>query len=310
MKILKGLKDAITDSKVLGELKEELKDGVKEIKKDLKSSVKESPLFKEVHCDICGKKASLLTRSELTDGSIVCFDCIYDLGLPSYVSENISDLYDLEKLLQLKEYMKYSKEELEPKFHETASYGKIHLDETHGLFYIDEGLFSTPMYTELKNVSHFEMSFQPEELKEGAFNNKVSGSVLAILGVEWPNYVYAKTVAEKIKTEAKKTMFSSNVTYSDPVGLDLFVARFLSAMSAANGEEDIQTEHFQSEMSELEKAKVLFMLDDRDNLSLEEVKKQRNRLIRMYHPDTGSAEDTQYAQKINKAYEVLKRSLQ
>ena len=51
-------------------------------------------------------------------------------------------------------------------------------------------------------------------------------------------------------------------------------------------------------------------LDGRDDLTLEEVKKQRNRLIRMYHPDTGSAEDTQYAQKINNAYEVLKKSLQ
>ena len=129
MSFLKGLKDAIADSKVLGDLKTELKDGVKEIKKDLKSSLKESPMFKEVHCAICGKKVGMLSQHKLTDGNIICFDCIYELGLPSYVSESLSDLYDLEKFLQLKEYMKYSKEVLEPVFQETASYGKIHLDE-------------------------------------------------------------------------------------------------------------------------------------------------------------------------------------
>ena len=104
-------------------------------------------------------------------------------------------------------------------------------------------------------------------------------------------------------------MFSSKVSYADPIGMEMFEARFLKAASEAMGE-DTQTERMQSEISELEKAKVLFMLDDREDLTLEEVKKQRNRLIRMYHPDTGSVEDTQYAQKINSAYEVLKRSLQ
>lgn len=51
------------------------------------------------------------------------------------------------------------------------------------------------------------------------------------------------------------------------------------------------------------------MLEDVENLTLEQVKKQRNRLIRMYHPDTGSDADTKFAQKINNAYEILKNSI-
>ena len=62
-------------------------------------------------------------------------------------------------------------------------------------------------------------------------------------------------------------------------------------------------------MDELKKAKVLFMTDDMDDISLEDVKKQRNRLIKMFHPDAGNVLDTKYAQKINAAYEIIKKSI-
>lgn len=55
---------------------------------------------------------------------------------------------------------------------------------------------------------------------------------------------------------------------------------------------------------------ALFMLDDLENITLEKVKMQRNRLIKTFHPDKGSADDTNYAQKINNAYEVLKSYLE
>ncbi len=54
---------------------------------------------------------------------------------------------------------------------------------------------------------------------------------------------------------------------------------------------------------------ALFMLDSLDNVTLEEIKGYRNRMIKTFHPDKGSAEDTKYAQKINKAYELLKQHL-
>ena len=61
--------------------------------------------------------------------------------------------------------------------------------------------------------------------------------------------------------------------------------------------------------SELQQAMALFMIDDLSGVTLAQVKEQRNRLIKMFHPDTGSDEDTRYAQKINAAYEVLKQYL-
>ena len=38
-------------------------------------------------------------------------------------------------------------------------------------------------------------------------------------------------------------------------------------------------------------------------------KKQRNRLIKMFRLDAGNASDAKYAQKINAAYEIIKKSL-
>ena len=46
------------------------------------------------------------------------------------------------------------------------------------------------------------------------------------------------------------------------------------------------------------------MLDE--GYTLDELKKQRNRLLKSFHPDEGSEETKKYAQKINSAYELLK----
>lgn len=284
---------SVKDSKVLG---------------DIRSSLKDVKLVKEVHCAVCGNKAGLLTRQALKDGNYICFDCMPKL--PSYVSECLAEHYDLEGFMQLKDYLRYSEEVLKPRFSETAHYGKLHMDEENGIFYIEEGFFSEPLYCEMKHVSFFDLEFRPEELKEGFLGDKVTGNVLAILNVTLPSFVYVKTVATNVKGKAKKKLLSTTVTYENPEAMEDFKLRFLLVWSRYIVESGEQEQTLTgAEMSELEKAKVLFMLEDVENLTLEQVKKQRNRLIRMYHPDTGSDADTKFAQKINNAYEILKNSI-
>lgn len=48
----------------------------------------------------------------------------------------------------------------------------------------------------------------------------------------------------------------------------------------------------------------LFMLEE--GYTLDELKKQRNRLMKSFYPDEDDTETVRYAQKINWAYEVLK----
>ena len=61
--------------------------------------------------------------------------------------------------------------------------------------------------------------------------------------------------------------------------------------------------------SELQKAMLVFLIDDLKDVTLDNLKEQRNRLMKMYHPDAIPDIDPKYAQKINSAYEVLKNHL-
>lgn len=51
----------------------------------------------------------------------------------------------------------------------------------------------------------------------------------------------------------------------------------------------------------------LFMLEE--GYTLDDLKKQRNRLMKSFHPDEKDAETARYAQKINSAYVVLKNRM-
>ena len=57
-------------------------------------------------------------------------------------------------------------------------------------------------------------------------------------------------------------------------------------------------------ISELEKALALFMFDDIKDVTEESLKKQRNTLIKAFHPDNNTSNEA-YSQKINSAYELL-----
>lgn len=60
-----------------------------------------------------------------------------------------------------------------------------------------------------------------------------------------------------------------------------------------------------ADMDEYERAKCLFMLDDK--YTLDELKTQRNRLLKAFHPDNTHDNSDRYIDRINRSYEILKR---
>lgn len=66
------------------------------------------------------------------------------------------------------------------------------------------------------------------------------------------------------------------------------------------------SENSYQEVSELKQAMILFMLDDLE-ITPEELKRKRNKLIKSFHPDENSEDfdSVSDAQKINDSYEVL-----
>ena len=65
-----------------------------------------------------------------------------------------------------------------------------------------------------------------------------------------------------------------------------------------------QSGNYQSADTSYVSALSLFMLEE--GYTMDELKKQRNRLMKSFHPDEDDAETVRYAQKINCAYEILK----
>ena len=56
--------------------------------------------------------------------------------------------------------------------------------------------------------------------------------------------------------------------------------------------------------NDIDKAMSLFMLDSLQGVTLDELKKIRNRLLKSFHPDNAN-DNSMYAQKINRAYDLL-----
>ena len=189
------------------------------------------------------------------------------------------------------------------------SYERIHVDEDNKLFYIRDGFSQEPLYLEFQNISSFDMDYRAETVKEGFIGDKALGSIAVELEMLMPVFIYNKIIAKNVKAKAKLNFFGTKFRYEYPKGMEEFLVRFMSTWNEA--EEDAQQEYDQEivNMSELEKAKTLFMIDDLENTSLEDVKEQRNRLIKMFHPDSGNVSDAKYAQKINNAYEIIKNNL-
>lgn len=82
--------------------------------------------------------------------------------------------------------------------------------------------------------------------------------------------------------------------------IDRFIAKIDMAENAEYFNEEVKPQS-----SDIEKALAIFMFDSLDEVTEEALKKQRNKLIKVYHSDSGE-ENEKYAQKINSAYELIK----
>lgn len=279
-------------------------------------------LFKEINCVHCGKKTSMLTRAKLADGQYVCGKCTSKI--PSEIMSNLGE-YTYEDYKELLRYMEESETSLSKAFKETHSFYSIHIDTQHGLFYLDT-MYPT-VYLKFENLSDFNLTFDPDEVKEGLLGDKVTGKIYYKVKMNTPSFFIDNVLARNVKARAhvKTGIFKDKVEYDNPKGMNEFLHYFESAWDHAKNElyerlaRELEEEGYQSQYGytanqgqsygysdELRQAMALFMIDDLGAVTLSDIKAQRNRLIKAYHPDTGSASDTPFAQKINTAYEVLK----
>lgn len=245
----------------------------------------------------------------MLDNSELCFDCTADI--PDYLLPFLKNGWNYDDFAEYKRYQEYSNKTLQPMFHETGSYEKLHVDEEHGLFYLGEGFLDSmkanTLILEMKNMDSLGLAYVPQEVNSGLFRDSVTGSVVFQFKMTVPNFQREEVLESNVKAKVSAHgAFSNNVTYEEPVKFLLFKANFeqacVSHYSSAHEEKETVRN---AAAVELDAARALFMYDSLDGVTENDIKTQRNRLIKAFHPDTQADMDTQYAQKINHAYEVL-----
>lgn len=93
--------------------------------------------------------------------------------------------------------------------------------------------------------------------------------------------------------------------YDNSMKIITLTENTLETASRRFGNRDWTGQNERADMDEYERAKCLFMLDDK--YTLDELKTQRNRLLKAFHPDNTHDNSDRYIDKINRSYEILKR---
>lgn len=270
-------------------------------------------LFKEIKCTKCNNICKMLTRTKLKDGNYLCWNCTK--RIPEYMMDSIRNSYSLDDYEQLLSYIEYSDSTLNAIFTETQCYCDIHLDSEHGLLFIGNPYSDTKIIWELHRIESFELVFSPEKYKEGMLSDAVTGKILFQIKVRYPYFYHEKIVKNGVKAKAKTTFFKTKVEYENPKGMDEFLLYFRMAYERSIlVEETKRTEQAEFgkpvENNELQQAMAVFMLDGLASVTIQDLQNQRKRLLKVFHPDNGGEEDNKYAQKINNAYEVIKKYLE
>ncbi len=197
-------------------------------------------------------------------------------------------------------------------FNETCSYGLLHIDENHGLFCITNGKNlecgkvkkdSLDVFDSIY-VSDLGLSIKTQDVTENAIY--VSVNMLCIL--ESPKISINLPIKNKAACKAIRTDVNT-LTYREPAELTLirniFIQMRLRKIQRYNEE---YSKHFISKKTMEEfTARCLMMLPE--DYTQEELKKQRNRLLKVYHPDENNIDENmeKYTQMINDAYRKLKK---
>lgn len=266
-------------------------------------------------CEICEQPAGIIFRKKLSDQSYICTNC--QRKLPKTAVETISHLntYDIHRLIQ---YEENEVEELNNIFIRTCGYGNLHLDEINGLFAIcdiknfDE---SRKIKTYVKDIfkcrdlSAITIRLIPSPSQKN--KKKIIGDIRLIATLDNPSFNINTIIKKQIAVEYKESS-PGFIVWDDPIELAYFKDSFNKTIEKIHIDQ-IKTNYSEKiyqdkEDVELVKAMAMFMIKDR-NYTMKEVKEQRNRLLKTFHPDEGNLKSSEYASDINHYYEILIKNI-
>lgn len=288
-------------------------------------------------CSVCDKNLSMFDGKKIFGQGLICKECMGKVPKMSLNAlQHLTD-YDIKELIS---YASETAPKLRNAFLETASYGTLHIDEINGLFAVCDkkmvdktGKLSNLVKDVYSAIRLTDISLTVVPDKEQKNPNKVKGTVKFVAVLSDPQIHISTTVREHVYCNCYP-VDDTHIGFDEPNELVFFKNMFNQMLSktydrykkayeeqeAAEEERRQWEERMKEEQKEKEtiakermdmeyiKAKAAFMLED--GYTEKELKMQRNRLLKTFHPDEGQTDVSSYTQNINKYYQILMKHLE
>ena len=246
---------------------------------------------KDVYCANCGTRTGAITREWLLDDKCLCVNC--QNALPKYYKNNYGTL-TFEVYNKMFTYMSGESKELGKQFKKKHAFLDLQLDAANGILRYKPS-HAVPLYVKLENIADFSLVCHPRSIEDDF------GVITLTLECINPNiFMHEDLELTGLENDCYKFM---EYYYS--------IRNMREGQGYIRGDEDGTKSEYKTPVNnvaddaQLQKALAMFMFDSINDVTAENLKAQRNRLIKSFHPDANSDEDTRYAQKINEAYELL-----
>lgn len=252
-----------------------------------------------MNCSLCGKQLPVIGATNIDNGKI-CKECA--AKIPECVLELSSrwSSYTLEAIVQYED-------SVYDNFEETASYGDLHIDTIHGLFAISKKMVDgRPAGRDV--FSAFDLT----EVGLYAKNPRVDNHMVYVdvefrFDIQSLGLHITKVIKKKVKCDTKR-VDSEHVEWKEPGDMLVFIEMFNTMLSGLWQKMNAMLCGTTVHQLEIEKARALFMLSE--NYTMDDLKKARNLLMKVYHPDVAEEYGTTEAsQIINNYFTLLKNEL-
>lgn len=246
---------------------------------------------KDVYCANCGTRTGAITREWLLDDKCLCVNC--QNTLPKYYKNNYGAL-TFETYNVIASYMTGESKELGKQFKKKHTFLDLQLDAANGILRYKPSN-AVPLYVKLENIADFSLVCHPRSIEDD-----FGGITLTLECINPHIFMHEDLELTASENDCYKFM---EYYYS--------IREMREGQNYVHGEQGGARSEYKSyannntEDAQLQKALATFMFDSINDVTAEKLKAQRNRLIKSFHPDANSDEDTKYAQKINEAYELL-----
>ena len=257
-------------------------------------------------CSCCGKqlkgnKQIICNNEDKSEKFVVCKDC-FD-KIPGSLTYNFQYKWGKDCFVNYCNWFD-GFEEQRKIFRPTLECGTLKIDVENKLFSVGEAIPQKAIYS-FNSVFTHDFSCDVDEKKAKQIGRKHTDlyiNMFYFLG----NPCINDNICIKVTTCSveKSGFLNKKRNYEFEHGEGYVLQMFSALVYEAQHKNDKNV----VELDELQKALALFMFDSLSDLTAEDIKAQRNTLIKAFHPDNVDS-DASYSQKINEAYEVLMKAV-